>query len=205
LVQHVQVNLLTADPVRLGEAIRYLEDKARPLLEELPGNQGMSVSVNPELGVAVVESFWVSHHAMREHEKTVAAPREEAARLCGGTVSVERFVVASVTRVSHPQPGAGVRLTRMDTDTSRIDEVVAGYEDTAVPWLIETPGFVASRLVIDRSTGQSIDETYWEDSASLAASRSAAAAIRADAVAATGGSIRALEEYSLVFSTAEPI
>jgi hypothetical protein len=203
-VQHVQVSLLTADPVRLGEAIRYLEDKARPLVEELPGSQGMSVSTNTEIGVAVVESFWVSHHAMREHEKTVAPARDEAARLSGGTVSVERFVVASFTRVKRPQPGAGVRLTRMDTDPSRSDEVVAGYEDTALPWLTETPGFVASLLFIDRSTGRSINEAQWEDSAALAASRSAAAAIRADAVAATGSSIRAVEEYSLVFNTAEP-
>jgi hypothetical protein len=105
-VQHVQVNLLTADLVRLGEAIRYLTDKVSPLLEELPGSQGMSVSANTELGVAVVESFWVSHHAMREHEKTVAPAREEAARLSGGTVSVERFVVASFTRVN-PVGGCG--------------------------------------------------------------------------------------------------
>ncbi|MDT7649858.1 MAG: hypothetical protein QOI36_1264 [Pseudonocardiales bacterium] len=203
-MQHVQVSLLTADPVRLGEAIRYLEDKVRPLVEELPGSQGMSVSTNTEIGVAVVESFWVSHHAMREHEKTVAPARDEAARLSGGTVSVERFVVASFTRVKRPQPGAGVRLTRMDTDPSRSDEVVAGYEDTALPWLTETPGFVALLLFIDRSTGRSINETQWEDSAALAASRSAAAAIRADAVAATGSSIRAVEEYSLVFNTAEP-
>ena len=203
-MEHVQVNLLTADPVRLGEAIRYLQDKARALLEELPGSQGMSVSANPELGVAVVESFWVSHHAMREHEKTVAPTREEAARLSGGTVSVERFVVASFTRVKRPHPGAGVRLTRMDTDASRIDQVVAGYEDTALPWLTETPGFVASLLFIDRSTGRSISETQWENSGALAASRSAAAAIRADVVAATDSSIRAVEEYSLVFNTTEP-
>jgi heme-degrading monooxygenase HmoA len=202
-VQHAQVNLLTADPVRLGEAIRYLEEKARPLLEELPGNQGMSVAAN-ELGVAVVETFWVSHDAMREHEKTVAPTREEAARLGGGTVSAERLVVASFTRVKRPQPGAGVRLTRMDTDAKRIDEVVAGYEDAALPWLTETPGFVASLLFIDRSTGRSISETQWKDPAALAASRSAAAAIRADMVAATGSSIRAVEEYSLIFDTAEP-
>jgi cell division septum initiation protein DivIVA len=143
-VQHVQVNLLTADLVRLGEAIRYLTDKVSPLLEELPGSQGMSVSANTELGVAVVESFWVSHHAMREHEKTVAPAREEAARLSGGTVSVERFVVASFTR-----------------------------------------------------------STQWEDAATLAASRSAAAAIRADVVAATESSIRAVEEHRLVSNTAE--
>jgi hypothetical protein len=203
-VQHVQVILLTADPERLDDAIRYLQDKARPMLADLPGSQGMSVCANTELGIAVVESFWVSHHAMREHERSVAPAREEAARLSGGTVSVERFVVASFTRVRRPQPGAGVRLTRMDTDATRIDEVVAAYVDTTLPWLTETPGFVAELLFIDRSTGHSIGETRWQDAAALAASRGAAAAIRADAVAATDSSIRAVEEYSLVFDTAEP-
>jgi quinol monooxygenase YgiN len=203
-VQHVQVNLLAADPVRLGDAIRFLEDKARPQLADLPGHQGMSVSANTELGIAVVETFWVSHHSMREHEKSMAAAREEAAQLSGGTVSVERFVVASFSRVKRPQSGVGVRLTRLDTEASRIDEVVAGYEDTALPWLTETPGFVAAQLYIDRSSGRSMNETQWENADALAASRSAAAAIRADVVAATDSAIRAVEEYTLVFSTAEP-
>jgi hypothetical protein len=50
----------------------------------------------------VVESFWISHHAMREHEKAVAPIREEEARVGGGTVSVERFVIANFTRVKRP-------------------------------------------------------------------------------------------------------
>jgi hypothetical protein len=202
-VQHVQVNLLAADPARLGEAIRYLEEKTRPLLEDLVGSQGLSVSVN-ELGVAVIEEFWVSHDAMREHEKPVAPSRAEVARFSGGTISSERFAVASFTRVGRTQPGAGMRLTRMDTDASRIDDVVAGYEDTALPWLTETPGFIAALLFIDRKTGRSISETRWDDFATLDANRSAAAAIRADVVAATGSSIRAVEEYALLVDTAEP-
>jgi hypothetical protein len=203
-VQHVQVSLLTADPARLDEAIHYVTDKARPMLAELPGNEGMSVSAAAELGVAVVESFWVSHHAMHDHEKAVAPTRTEAARLGGGTVSVERFAVADFTRLHRPHPGAGVRLTRMDTDVSRIDEVVAGYQDTTLPWLTETPGFVAALLFVDRTTGHCISETRWADTATLATSRSTAATIRADMVAATGGAIRSVAEYTLVLDTAEP-
>jgi quinol monooxygenase YgiN len=204
-VQHVEVNLLAADPARLGDAIRFLEEKARPVLEDLPGSQGLSVSVNPDLGVAVFEEFWVSHDALREHERSAAATRAEAARLSGGTVSAERFAVASFTRVRRSEAGGGVRLTRMDTDAKRMDEIVAGYEDTALPWLTETPGFVGALLFVDRRSGRSISETRWEDAAALAASRGAAASIRADLVAATDSSIRAVEEYALVYDSAEPV
>ena len=42
------------------------------------------------------------------------------------------------------------------------------------------------------------------DPTALAASRSAAAAIRVDAVAATGSAIRAVEEYQLAFTSVRP-
>jgi hypothetical protein len=79
--------------------------------------------------------------------------------------------------------------------------MIAAYEDTTVPWLTETSGFCAQQLYVDRGTGRSISETLWRDPHALAVSRSAAAAVRVDMVAATGSTIRALEEYSLVFAS----
>jgi hypothetical protein len=79
--------------------------------------------------------------------------------------------------------------------------MVAAYEETTVPWLTETSGFCAELLFVDRGTGHSVSETVWRDQHALAASRSAAAAIRVDMAAATGSAIRALEEYTLVFSS----
>jgi hypothetical protein len=195
---HVRLSLVTADPRKIDDVVTYVANEARPVIEEKPGSLGMSMAVN-ELGVAVVETFWVSGDAMRESERHVSATRAEAARRGGGTVSVEHFTVASVVQVDAPDNGAGVRLTRSDVVVSRLDAAVGAYEDTAVPWLAETAGLCVARLYVDRRTGRTMTETLWTDMSALVDSRSVEATIRADAVAATGAAIRAVEEYRLAF------
>lgn len=201
---HVQIGLLALDPSKLDGAVHYVVDEARPKVEGEPGCLGFSVLTNAEVGVVIVESFWVSGDALREAERIIAPVREEAARRGAGTVSVERFEVVSSVRVARPQAGGAVRLTRVDTPPARVDEAITAYEDTAVPWLTEADGFTAALVFADRRTGRSISETLWRDREALAASRAAAAAIRVDAVAATGSAIRAVEEYLLAFNSFEP-
>jgi hypothetical protein len=72
--------------------------------------------VNPEWGVIVVESFWVSGDAMREREHDMIPLRTDAVKRGAATVSVERHEVAGSLRVVRPQAGAGVRLTRVDLE-----------------------------------------------------------------------------------------
>lgn len=106
---HVRYTLITADPERTDDAIAYLASDGRSHLESEPGEKGLSVQVSPDLTVAVLESFWVSHDAMRESERVEAGVRDDAIRLALGTASVERFRSASVTRVRPEEGGAGVR------------------------------------------------------------------------------------------------
>ena len=119
-----------------------------------------------------------------------------------GTVCVERYRVPVFEREAPLDTGAGLRLTRMDVEPSRVEDAVESYGAMAVPRLAETVGFCGALLLIDRNTGHSLSETIWESHKALAASRSAAAAVRVETVKATGGLIRAVEEYDLVFSTA---
>jgi hypothetical protein len=90
----------------------------------------------------------------------------------------------------------------MEVEPSRVDDAIEAYGDTTVPWLADTAGFCSALLLIDERTGQTISETVWRDEHALAASRSAAAAIRVDTVAATDGAVRAVEEYGLVATSA---
>ena len=143
--------------------------------------------------------FWVSHDAMRESERVEAGVRDEAIRLALGTASVERFRRASLTRVGREEGGAGVRHTVYQMDPAALDEAIAGYEDTAVPWLTETDGFVSAALLVDHRSGRQLSQTIWRDIDALVKSRSPAAAIRVDAVAATDSAVVALDEYGLVF------
>ena len=79
-----------------------------------------------------------------------------------------------------------MRHTVYQTNPALLDEAIAGYEDTAVPWLTETDGVVSAALLVDHRSGRQLSQTIWRDIDALVKSRSPAAAIRVDAVAATG-------------------
>ncbi len=197
-------NLITADPLRLAEVVKFVEAEVRPAVERLRGSLGMSLFTNPELGVAIAESFWASREALQQSEDRVSPDCRDAVRRAAGTVSVERYRVP-VFEWEWNEPlgaGAGVRLTRMDIEPSRVDDEVEAYGDTVVPWLAETEGFLGALLFVDPSTGHSISQTIWRNHQTLAASRSAAAAVGVDMAESTGCVLRAVDEYGLMFSSA---
>lgn len=198
---HIALTVLPGDPVRLGEALHFLEDEGRPAVDGEDGCLGMVVAENAELGVAVVESFWTSGDTLCRAERTLAPLRAEAARLAVATESVERFEVGALVRSVRPHPGAGVRLTRYETDPARVEDAVTAYGSTVAAGLRDSDGFCVGILCVDRPTGRSVGETVWRDTNALAASRSSAAVRRRDTVAASGSVVRAVEEYRLVFSS----
>jgi hypothetical protein len=201
-VLHVRLNLITADPRLLSDSVKFIENEVRPEVESQPGSLGLTLQANPELGIAILESFWASGDAMRASERIAAPHRAAAVRRATGTVTVERYGVPVFEREAPLLTGEGVRLTRLDVVPSAVEDAVATFGDTAVPRLADLQGFCCALFFIDRHSGRSVIETIWQGPEALAESRSPAAAIRADAVLATSGEIRAVEEYQLVFSSA---
>jgi hypothetical protein len=199
---HVRFNFITADPQRLGESIRFIESEVRPQVDSQPGSLGTALYVDPEPGLAILESFWASDNAMAASEHAVTPSRREAVKRAAGTVSVERYEVPVFEIGAPVRSGAGLRLTRMDVEPSQVEDAVEGYGDTAVPWLAESKGFCSALLLMDPDTGHAISETVWRDREALVESRSLAASVRADTVSATGCVIRAVEEYGLVSTSA---
>jgi hypothetical protein len=197
-----RLNLITADPLRLSDAVKFIEAEARLLAESLPGSLGMSLYANPELAVAILESFWASREALVQSGDMVSPSRDEAVRRAAGKVAVERYRVPIFEQEAPLSAGAGLRLTRKDIEPSKVGDVVEAHGDTAVPWLAETEGFCGALLLVERGTGHSISETIRRNSQALAGSRSVAAAVGVDTVASTGCVIRAVEEYGLIFSSA---
>ena len=199
---HVRHNLITADPSQLSDSVKFIENEVRPNVENQPGNLGLALQVNPELGVAILESFWVSGDALRVSERVVAPSRVAAVRRATGTVTVERYAVPVFELEAPLRSGEGVQVTRMDVAPSAVEDTIEVIGDTAVPRLADIEGFCSALFFIDRTAGHSIIETSWRDRQALAGSRSAAATIRVDTVLATNGVIRAVEEYQMVFSSA---
>jgi len=199
---HVRFNFMTADPARLAESVKFIESEVRPQVDSQPGSLGTALYTDPEPGLAILESFWASQDAMAASEHAVMPNRREAVKRAAGTVSVERYEVPVFELEAPARQGAGLRLTRMDINPSHVEDAVAGYGDTAVPWLAETVGFCSTLLLLDPRTGHAISETVWRDKAALVDSRSLAASVRVDTATATGCVIRAVEEYGLVFTSA---
>jgi heme-degrading monooxygenase HmoA len=182
---HVLLDLVTADPVLLGNSVGYMEREVRPAVESQPGSLGMSLLANPELGVAILESFWASGDALRDSEAMTAPSRREAVQRARAKVTVERYQIPVFEQEAFSGAGAGVRLTRMDVQPSAamdvplsaVEDAIATFGDTAVPWLADTDGFCSALLFVDWASGHSISQTVWRDPQALAASQNTAAAI----------------------------
>lgn len=198
---HLRLNLITADPPALDECLRYIEAELRPAVESQPGNLGLSLLANRTPGVAVLESFWVSEHALQVSEQAAASVRDELARRGTGSVTQEQYRIAVFER-EEPDGRGAVRLTRMEVKPSAVDDVIEVFGDSAVPWLADSPGFRGALLLADPHTGHLASQTVWRDAAARAASPSTAAVIQADVLESAGLVIRAVEDYSLVFSSA---
>src|SRR6185295_17530819 len=130
---HVRYTLITADPERIDDAIAYLASDGRSRLESEPGEKGMSLQVSPDLAVAVLESFWVSHDAMRESERVEAGVRDEAISL-GARHRLSRTLSEGERDSGGARRGRSGRAPHRLSDESgltrrgdRLDEAIAGY------------------------------------------------------------------------------
>ncbi len=199
---YARFTLHTADPARLGEVISHYENDISTAFTHEPGSRGMSVLVNDDLGVALVQAYWTTEDAMRSNDATFADPIHDAA-FFGATVSIERYEVARFVLIASAHPGAAVSLTRLDAEPARLDDVVAAYDYFAVGSLAGSDGFCTAVLFVDRRSGRAVVETTWRYGEALVAARSASAARRLDAVKAGTAVVRGIEQYRLDFRSVD--
>jgi heme-degrading monooxygenase HmoA/limonene-1,2-epoxide hydrolase len=200
-LMHARMNMIAGDPTLIGEATRYLAGTVRPHVEAQHGNRGMACLTNADLGLCVVVSYWDSPDAMIASEPAVQVSRKEVTERMHGTVTVEQYDVPVFVRRSRPGEGAGVRITRLDCSPASMDSLIEEFRGTGVPALMDIPGMCSAHLMIDRTSGRCAVATAWTDMDALAASRQATARLRADVAAITHFQVRAVEEYTLQFTS----
>jgi hypothetical protein len=203
-MMHVRISLITAAPPVLAGCLAYLEGKVRPVVENQPGSLGLSLLAGQDPGVAIIESFWATH----EHElvwaagATEALVRGELARRVQRPVTAEDYQVVVFEQEAPLRSGEAVRLTRLQVKPPGVADVAEVFGDTAVPRLVEVPGFCATLLFAAPASGQLISQTVWRDPSARAASPGVAEMIRAEVLDDEDCEIRAVEDYRLVFSSA---
>jgi hypothetical protein len=200
-VLHVRLTRIAAGELAVDGCIKFIEGDVRLAMESQPGNLGLSLLANPEPGVAIVESFWVSRLELQASENTDRILRDELARQASGPVTVEHYEVVILEGGARLRGRQAVRLTRIAVKPSGVNDVIDVFGDTVVPSLADTPGFRSALLFADPASGRLVSETVSRDAQTQAASPSAAAIIRANVLDEHDCKICAVEEYMLVYNS----
>jgi quinol monooxygenase YgiN len=195
--RHVYV---TGDPRRIDEAIDVVRKDARELLAEQPGFAGVVAFADRDLGKLLVGSMWESEAARAESDERLREQRATMLAPFASSIAVDSYEVAAVHQVRRPEPGAGMRRLLMEADPAQVDRLVDTFKETAIPMLDSIPGFCRAMLFVDRARGRATVGLIYADRDALAASRSAAAGVRAQVTQAAGTQtgVRSLEEFELV-------
>lgn len=190
----------TGDPTKIDAAIRALNTEGRELLEDRPGYRGSSVFVDRTLGKLLAASWWESQEARQNSNEVLRERRAAMLEPFLGTVAVDNYEALVFHQVRQPEPGGGLRVTRLEFDPTDTDLLADTFRATVVPKLDTLAGLARASLLVDRERGRGMVGALFVDQASLAASRAGQAAARHEGAAKAHVTVTGLEEFEVVLS-----
>lgn len=93
------------------------------------------------------------------------------------------------------------RVTRSRTPLEGIDQVIAWFEQSALPQAESMEGFRGTVLLANRETGEGMTVTLWESRAARDASEAAADRLRDEGASNADFEILGVERYEVAVST----
>ena len=89
-------------------------------------------------------------------------------------------------------------------ESDRIDDVARVVHDVVHPGIRDEPGYVGYIVLGSREKGKALGVTLWESEEARAASDTKARGIRPRVEQETGGTMRAVETYDVLFLDVRP-
>ena len=96
------------------------------------------------------------------------------------------------------------RVNFLEADPDRIDDVARVVREVVHPGISSEPGYVGYIVLGNRESGSALGVTLWESDAAQEASDAKARQIRPRVEEATGGTMRAVERYDVLFFDVKP-
>ena len=91
------------------------------------------------------------------------------------------------------------RVNFLETTPERMDDVARVVREVVHPEIREEPGYVGYIVLGDRATGKALGVTLWASEEEREASDAKARQIRPRVEEGTGGTMRAVERYEVLF------
>src|SRR5208283_4813556 len=103
---HVRTSTVTG-ATDIDKGIAHIRDEAEPQLRQQRGFRGISVAADRSSGLVIVLTLWESEADLTSSESAADKARDDALRVVGGDVSVDRYEqLLWETFGEGPRPGA---------------------------------------------------------------------------------------------------
>jgi quinol monooxygenase YgiN len=96
------------------------------------------------------------------------------------------------------------RVNFLETAPDRVDDVARVVRELVHPAIREETGYVGYIVLADRTSGKALGVTLWESEDAREASDTKARQIRPRVEEQTGGAMRAVERYEVLFIDVKP-
>jgi hypothetical protein len=194
-----RASIIEGDPDKIEAGIAFVRDRAKPEVETMPGNRGLSMWVDRVNGLAVVTTVWEDRAALEASGETAKGLRAEAAAALGSTnVRVRVSEPAIIWQDAHDQPGYWLRSIEMEVPGDRLDEAIESFRDERLPLIKELTGINTVLLLINREDGVVVLNLVFRTRADLDASREIGRTRRAEYSAQIGARELSLIEAETV-------
>ena len=195
---YARANMFTADPAKLEDGIRYVGDNVIPMVNAVPGNVGLAMTVDRDTGEGAVVTFWDSMESLRASEDAVKSVRDEAGQILGGSLQPQVLEIAEQQVREMPRPGCSSRVTMVEMAPTEVDKSLDVFRTSTIPALDALDGFCAAMMGADRETGRCVAITTWRDRAAMEASRERAAGLRQEVADKAQGTVSSVAEVEVV-------
>ncbi len=153
-----------SDAKDIDAGIDFVRNTVTPLLHQQKGFRGTTASADRAGGVLGVLTLWDTAEDRDASESALLKVREEAAKLIGGTLSVELFEQVLVEMIAGPPSiGSSLLVTRVSMDPAKVDQNIEYFTREVLPLIKATPGLLAVRYLVNRETGEALVGTAWAD------------------------------------------
>ncbi len=181
-------------PDNIDAGIRFIQNEAAPMLDQIEGCRGLSRLVDRDTGLCIATSSWDSEAAMLASDEQLRPIRDRGRDILGGSMQVDVWEIAIMHRTHH---GECCRVSWLQGNPDAMAETM---RVGILPELEQTPGFCSASVLVNRATGLGCATTAWETREAMEASRQAADTMRTRTAREAGGDILDVREFELAYA-----
>jgi hypothetical protein len=153
---------IQAQPSLIDAGIAHIRDVVMPVFQKMGGCVGLSLLVDRQSGRCIATSAWETEKAMHASGERVRPMQERAAKVFGGSPTVDRWEIAFLHRDHHSAAGAGVRAIWHKIRRDQFGQAIEFYKASVLPAIQELEGFCSASLMIDRASGRAVSSTTFD-------------------------------------------